>query len=177
MGVLDWTLVATTLLIVVAIGLYTQRYVRGVADFMSAGRKARRYLLAVGRAEMQAGAAVYIMTFEIINHSGFSYTWWGALSRPILLLVAIFGFVVYRYRQTRAITLGQFFEIRYSKRLRIAAGMLGFFAGLLNFGIMPVIGARVMVYLLGFPSEFHMGGMVIPTYIPLMAFFLLVNVS
>ena len=176
MGLFDWTLVIATLFAVVAIGLYTQRFVRSVADFMSAGRKARRYLLAVGRAEMQAGAAVYVMTFEIINHSGFVYTWWMSLPRPILLLVAIFGFVVYRYRQTRAITLGQFFEIRYSKRLRVATGMLGFFAGLLNFGIIPVIGARVMVYLLGFPGEFHVSGLTIPTYVPLMAFFLLVNV-
>ena len=46
---IDWVLVSASLLLVVAIGLYTQRYVKSVADFISAGRVARRYLLAVAK--------------------------------------------------------------------------------------------------------------------------------
>ncbi len=175
MHLLDWILVLGSLILVMGIGIYTQQYAKSVADFMSAGRVARRYLLAVGRAEMQAGAVIYVGAFEVLNHSGLSYTWWTWLPRPILLVVAIFGFVIYRYRETRAMTLGQFFEIRYSRNLRLFAGSLGFFSGLLNFGIMPVIGARVMVYFLGFSPELHVWGFTVPTYIPLMALFLGVN--
>ena len=175
MQLIDWILVVGSLLLVLGIGLYTQLYMRSVADFMSAGRVARRYLLAVGRGEMGAGAVVFVGAFEQINHSGFSYGWWGWLPQPLLLVVAIFGFVVYRYRETRVMTLGQFFEIRYSKKLRLFAGFLGFFAGLLNFGIIPVIGARAMVYFLGFSPELHLLGLTIPTYIVLMAVFLAVN--
>src|SRR5258708_39224224 len=133
MQLIDWILVGGALFLVIGIGIYTQIYMKSVADFMSAGRMARRYLLAVGRGEQQAGAVVFIGAFEQINHSGFSVTWWSWLPQPILLVVAIFGFVIYRYRETRAMTLGQFYEIRYSRKLRLFAGFLGFFAVLLNF--------------------------------------------
>ncbi len=83
--------------------------------------------------------------------------------------------MIYRYRETRALTLGQFFEIRYSKRFRLFAGYLGFFAGLLNFGIIPAVGARFMVYLLGLPADVALFGVDMPTYVPLMGLFLGIN--
>src|ERR1700733_9973515 len=175
MQLLDWILVAASLLLVAGIGIFTQRYMRSVADFMSAGRVARRYLLAVAKGEMQAGAVVFVASFELIAQSGFTSAWWGWLLAPISLVVAIAGFVVYRYRETRAMTLGQFFEIRYSKAFRLFAGGLGFLAGLLNFGIIPAVGARFLVFFLGVPAELHWLGVTIPTFVPLMGFFLAVN--
>ena len=172
---IDWILVTASLLLVVVIGLYTQSYVKSVADFLSAGRVARRYLLAVAKGEMAAGSVVYVALFEVIKHSGFSTWWWGYIGGPITILVTISGFVFYRYRETRAMTVGQFFEIRYSRSFRLFTGMLAFSAGLLNFGIIPAVGARFMVYLLGLPAELPILGGMLPTYIPLMAVLLAIN--
>jgi SSS family solute:Na+ symporter len=175
MQLIDWILVAGALLLVIWIGCFTQKYMRGVADFMSAGRVARRFLLAVSKGEQSAGAVVFVGAFEVINHSGLAISWWRWLPAPILLVVSIFGFVTYRYRETRVMTLGQFYEIRYSRKLRLFTGFLGFFAGLLNFGIIPVIGARAMVYFLGFSPQLHILAWDVPTYILLMAAFLAIN--
>lgn len=60
-------------------------------------------------------------------------------SDPVGIIVALSGFVTYRFRQTRAMTLAQFFELRYSRKFRLFAGMLGFFAGIMNFGIIPAV--------------------------------------
>ena len=172
---IDWTLVAAPLLIVLAIGLLTQRYMRGVADFLSARRLAGRYLLAVARGELAAGAVVFVALFELTAKAGFTVNFWGLLQTPVMLLVALFGFVVYRYRETRAMTLAQFFEIRYGRRFRIFAGCLGFVAGVLNFGIIPAVGSRFLTYILGLPPELHVLGHALPTYVPLMALFLSVS--
>jgi SSS family solute:Na+ symporter len=177
MYLIDWIFAAIPLLIVAGVGLYANRYVKSVADFMTGGRAAGRYLLAIAGNELQAGAAVFVAAFESISHSGFALGWWGWISVPFVMVVSITGFVIYRFRETRAMTLGQFFEIRYSKSFRLFAGFLGFFAGILNFGIIPVIGARCMVYFLGLPATLTIFSTTVPTYIPLMAFFMTVTLT
>jgi len=172
MNWIDWTLVTGILLAILGIGIYTRRYMRSVADFLSGGRLAGRYLLAVARGEMQAGAVVFVALFEIVSKSGFTMTWWGWLNAPVGLLVGISGFVIYRYRETRAFTLAQFFEIRYSRNFRVFTGILGFVAGIMNFGIIPAVGARFLVSFMGMPPVLFIGHLAIPTYIPLMALFL-----
>jgi SSS family solute:Na+ symporter len=175
MHLIDWIVVLGSVFIVLAVGLYTQRYMKSVADFLSAGRVARRYLLAVSKDEMSSGAVMFVAAWEVTAQSGFTLSWWNNLFAPIGLVIAIAGFVIYRYRETRAMTLGQFFEIRYSKRFRLFCGGLAFFAGLLNFGIIPAVGAHAMVYLFGLAPECHVFGLTLQTYVPLMGLFLLVN--
>lgn len=172
---IDWTLVTLSLFAVLAIGAYARRFVRGVADFMSGGRSAGRYLLTVARGEMFAGAVMFVATFEVVTKSGFVTTWWSALYLPIALVLGISGFVVYRYRETRALTLSQFFEIRYSRGFRVFAGVLGFLAGILNFGIIPAVGARFFVYFLQLPPELTLLGLTVPTYLLLMGLFLAIT--
>lgn len=169
MHLIDWILVAVPLLLVFGIAAYTRRYMKSVVDFLSGGRMAGRYLLCVSRAEMGAGAVVFAAAFEVISKSGFTMNWWGNIGTPIALLTTITGFVGYRYRETRAMTLAQFFEIRYSRRFRLFTGMVGFLAGLVNFGIIPAVGSRFIVYFVGLPPTLHLFSTDVPTYIPLMA--------
>ncbi|MBE2203702.1 MAG: sodium:proline symporter [Chthoniobacterales bacterium] len=176
MNHIDWIFVILPLLIVFFAGWYTKRYMRSVADFVSGGRVAGRYLLAVARGEMASGAVVFVASFEVIRQSGFTLTWWGWINIPVGLMIAITGFVVYRYRETRAMTLAQFFELRYSKSFRIFTGALGFFAGLINFGIIPAVGARFITQFLGLPGTVEIFGFTIMSYIPVMAVLLSITV-
>ena len=148
---------------------------RGVADYLSGGRMASRYLLAVAKGEQGTGAVVFVALFEMISKSGFTLTWWSWLVGPIYTIVTISGWIIYRFRETRALTLAQFFEIRYSKSFRVFAGFLGFGAGLLNFGIIPVIGARFLMYFMGLPASFSAFGLHVETYIVLMAVLLSIS--
>jgi len=158
------------------VATYTRKYMRGVADFLSGGRMAGRYLLAVAKGEQGAGPVVFVALFELISKSGFITTWWGFLSIPLGMILAISGWVNYRFRETRALTLAQFFEIRYSKSFRIFTGFLAFGAGMANFGIIPATGARFLTYFLGLPHTVTLLGLELPTYIPLMAVLLTITV-
>jgi SSS family solute:Na+ symporter len=101
--------------------------------------------------------------------------WWGNLTNIVSLVASIAGFVIYRYRQTRALTLAQFFEMRYSRRFRLFAGILGFSAGVVNYGVIPVIGARFFVYFLDLPLTVHLFVWTIPTYLLLMGLSLTIS--
>lgn len=168
----DWIIAFMPLVFVLAVSWYAMRYMKSVTHFLSGGRVGGRYLLAVAGGELQSGAVVFVALFEVIGKSGLSTNWWNMISVPVWLFLTVSGFVLYRYRQTRAMTLAQFFELRYSKSFRFFTGILGFIAGVLNFGIIPAIGARFLVYFLGLPPEFTLWGFTLPTYIPLMGLFI-----
>jgi len=177
MSSIDWIVTLVPLLFVAALAIYSNRYVQSVADFMSGGRLAGRYLLAIAGSELQAGAVVFVGFFEVISQSGFTLTWWNWISIPVGIVVSISGFVIYRYRQTRAMTLAQFFEIRYSKSFRLFTGVLGFLAGIFNFGIIPAIGAKCLAYFWGLPETISIVSLAVPTYMLLMALFLTITVT
>lgn len=176
MHLIDWIILAIPVLVAGTIAFYSRRYVRGVADFMAGGRNAGRFLVCAARSEQGAGAVVFVAAFQIFMVAGFTINWWSQIAIPISLFLAISGFVVYRYRQTRAMTMAQFFEMRYSRRFRIFAGGLAFFAGLVNFGIIPVVGSRFMVYFLELPSVVHVAGAEVGTHLILMGIFLTICV-
>ncbi|MDD5351367.1 MAG: hypothetical protein PHQ12_14240, partial [Chthoniobacteraceae bacterium] len=175
MHILDWTLAFLPVPLVFLIAIFAKRHVKSVADFMSGNRSAGRYLLAIASGELQAGAVMFVASFEVFSRAGFTLTWWSWLSVPVWIFLGISGFVSFRYRETRAMTLAQFFEIRYSKNFRLLTGILGFLAGVCNFGIIPAVGARCVAYFLGFPETVAVGAFTMPTYIPLMALFLAIS--
>jgi SSS family solute:Na+ symporter len=174
---IDWILVFIPLLIVLAFALYTNRYVKGVADFLSGGRCAGRYLLANAKGEADSGLASTMSRFEIFLISGFVTTYWEKLTYPIVLLVAISGFVLYRFRETRALTLAQFFEIRYSRRFRLFMGALAFLGGILNFGIFPAVNARFFIYFLDLPQTINLHLFTISTFALIMLIYLVCTVT
>ncbi len=70
MQLLDWVLVSIPLITILVICLYTRRYMQSVSDFLSGGRFAGRYLLAVSRGEMAAGAVVFVVAFDVMVNAG-----------------------------------------------------------------------------------------------------------
>ncbi len=158
----DWAILGGMALVVLVIGFRSRKYTQSVADFLAAGRCARRYLLTVTAGAAGHAAVRVIGTFELVYRSGFTTYWW-AMLMPVNFFLNLTGFVVYRFRETRAMTLGQFLEIRYSRRLRIFAGMLMFISGVLNMGIFPAVGARFFIYFCGLPESVRIAGMNVST--------------
>jgi solute:Na+ symporter, SSS family len=154
MHVIDWSIVLALWVSLVIGALLTRKYVQSVADFLAANRCAGRYLISIASIAAGFSTLSFIGYFEAYQQAGFTPTWWQLLAIIQLTIVGLAGWVVYRYRQTRVLTFGQFLEIRYSKRLRIFAGILAWIAGVINFGIFPVVGARFFIYYCDFPDNY-----------------------
>ncbi len=149
----DWSIVFGLLVFITIAALRTRKYTKSVADFLSANRCAGRYLLSISLDTVGMGAISVILAWEVFCKAGFTMRYWMTLSAPIGLFLSLSGFVFYRYRQTRALTMAQFFEMRYSHKFRIFAGILCFVSGLINFGIFPRIGAEFFMRFCQLSSE------------------------
>jgi len=157
---IDW------LIVIIALGgmIYsvsmTKGLMKSVSDFLSAGRTAGKYVISVSSGVAGLGAISIVMFLEMGYVAGFSLSWWWLSQGIIILVITMSGWVVYRFRSTRCLTLAQFFEKRYSRHFRIFAGIVAFVAGIINFGIFPAVGSQFFINYCGLPDSF----MGIPVY-------------
>jgi SSS family solute:Na+ symporter len=164
MAPVDWGILFVVLGALVGGVLLSRGYMRSVADFLAAGRTAGRYLISMAAGIAGLGAISIVGLLEMNYIAGFSMTWWGFTMSVVILVITVSGWVIYRFRQTRALTLAQFFETRYSKKFRIFAGIIAFLSGLINFGIFPAVGARFFIYFCGLPAAVGIFGLAVPTF-------------
>ena len=129
---IDWAIVIFFYALLVGVGVYSRKFMRGVADYLVAGRGVRKYLgfSAGGAADM--GAAGVIASLEGMYRGGPAILFVGLIGLVWGIIVGKTGFVVHRYRETKIMTMPQLFEMRYSKGVRILAGAICAISGILN---------------------------------------------
>ena len=78
----DWLILVLPVCFVMYMGIYSRKYIRGVSDFLSAGRICGRYVICVGdlaNALSIIGLATYI---EMHYKTGFSVSFWSSILAP-----------------------------------------------------------------------------------------------
>jgi len=172
MSWIDWSILAVPTLVVLWISFKTQRYMKSVSDFMAAGRGAGRYLVATAGMMAGWGLISAVAEFELIYKAGLAFDWWRVLQTPATLFLALTGFVLYRYRETRVLTLAQFFQMCYSKAFRVFSGFLAAASGIINYAIFPAVGGRFLIYYCKLPLTVPVFGFQFSTFALVMIFFL-----
>ena len=176
LSLIDWLIAFLSILVLFFGVRLSKKFVKSVVDFLSAGRSAGRYMITVSQGMAAIGAITIVGQWEMNYVAGFALRWWEFTMAVVLLIITVSGWVIYRFRQTRALTIAQFLEIRYSRNFRIFAGILAFISGLLNFGIFPAVSARFLIYFCGLPLSFSFAGLELSTFPLVMAAFLLISV-
>jgi len=162
--VLDWSIVVIVFVFIIAIVIASKKLMRSVSDFLAAGRTGGRYLISLSQGTAALGAITIVGMLEMNYIAGFCLRWWEMIMAVVLVAISVSGWVLYRFRQTRALTMAQFFEIRYSRNFRIFAGLLAFFSGIINFGIFPAVSARFFIYFCGLPQRIDIFGIQVSTF-------------
>jgi len=146
---LDWWIVAIYLVGTVLVGVVVNKYIHSVADYMVGGRGSGTALNAATFIGTGLGL-VTIMYASIEGFSkGFSYMVLGLVGLTSGIVLGSTGFVVRRLREYALTTLPEYFERRYSRRVRVTAGIICALAGILNMGLFPKMGATFITYATG----------------------------
>ncbi len=164
MSWIDWAIVIVPMMCVLFLGYYSSRYIRGVADFLAAGRVCGRYVICVADVANALAVVTLVAQVEAYYKTGLGITFWNHILGPLGMIIGLTGFCMYRYRATKALSLGQFLEMRYSKSLRIFAATLRTFSETLCNMIVPAISARFFIYLLDLPHKVNILGCPVSTF-------------
>lgn len=170
---IDWMIVTAFFAALIGIAAALKKYTKSVADFLAASRCAKRYLLTAAEGAAGLGAISIVAQFEMFSVAGFTGVYWQMILIPLWLILALTGWIIYRFRQTRCMTMAQLLELRYGRAFRIFSGFVAFLSGIVNYGIFPAVTARFFVYSAGLPNQLIIAGLTIPTFALLM-FLLLV---
>lgn len=174
MSWIDWVIMIIPICMIMGLAFYTPRFIRGVSDFLSCGRLCGRYVLSLGDVASALSIIGLVAFIEQAYKTGFALGFWGGIMIPLSVVLSMTGFCVYRFRETRAMSMGQFMEIRYGSRaMRFFAAALRSLAEMLANMIMPAIAARFFIQMLNLPT--HIWG--IPTYDILIVLFLVMAIT
>ena len=90
MGFVDWLIVIIPVTLVMGLGIYSRNYVHGVADFLSAGRCAGRYVLSMGDMASALAITGLISYIEVHYKTGFAIAFWGKFLAPMYIAMSLY---------------------------------------------------------------------------------------
>lgn len=145
----DWAIVIAYLAGTVAIGIYANRYVGNMSDYIVAGRSLNS---ALGIATM-IGSEIGLVTVMYAAQKGFTGGFAafhiGLVAGVGALIVGLTGLFVVPLRRMGVMTIPEFYERRFGRGVRILGGIILSLAGILNMGIFLRAGAIFLTGLTG----------------------------
>jgi SSS family solute:Na+ symporter len=153
-GLVDWAITALSLVVALVVGILVKRYVGSLEDYLVAGRGVGTYLGTASLVSTEIGIITYMYQAQFGFVAGFSAFVVGLITIVVCFLVGRTGFVITRLREMEIMTIPEFFERRYTRRVRVLAGVLMAVGGSLNLGIFPIIEARFMGIVMGIDPQY-----------------------
>jgi SSS family solute:Na+ symporter len=153
-GPLDWAITIISLIATVWIGLRTRRYVGRIEDYLVANRGMGVYVGTASLVSTEIGIVTYMYQAQFGFLAGFSAFIVGLITIAVCFAVGRSGFVISRLRELEVMTVPEYLERRYSRRVRVLAGVMMAVGGSLNLGIFPIIEARYLSITAGIPPRY-----------------------
>jgi len=149
---IDWIIVSVYICIPVVIGLIVKKYIRQMSDFIVAGRSLRLFIAIATLTGTELGLVTVMYNAELGFKHGFSAFHIGIIETACILAIGLTGFIVYKLRQHRVMTIPEFYGKRFGKKVRIVGGFILALGGILNMGLFLQAGARFMMGVTGYSN-------------------------
>lgn len=149
---IDWIIVSVYICIPVVIGILVKKYIRQLSDFIVAGRSLRLFIAIATLTGTELGLVTVMYNSELGFLHGFSAFHVGLIETVCILAIGLTGFIVYKLRQHRVMTIPEFYDKRFGKNVRIVGGFILALGGILNMGLFLQAGARFMMGVTGYSN-------------------------
>ena len=150
----DWAIVSTYLAACLAIGVWGRKFVAGVEDFLVAGRQLGLHVGIATLAATEIGTVTFMYYAQLGYKTGFASFVNGLIAGLVMIVIGRTGFVVSRLRALRLMTMPEFFEMRYSRNLRILTGILVATGGILGMGVFIRVEGTFLLLVTGIPLHY-----------------------
>jgi SSS family solute:Na+ symporter len=149
---IDWIIVMVYICIPVVIGVLVRKYVRQLSDFIVAGRSLKLFVAIATLTGTELGLVTVMYNSELGFLHGLSAFHVGIIETVCILAIGLTGFIVYKLRELRVMTIPEFYEMRFGRNVRIIGGFLLATGGILNMGLFLQAGARFMMGVTGYSN-------------------------
>lgn len=150
----DWLIVIGYLAGSVAVGLLGKRFLGTVEHYLVAGRELGLYVGIATLAATEIGTITFMYNAELGYRFGFASFAAALISGVVMIFVGRTGFIISRFRQMNLMTVPEFFEVRYSRGLRLVTGILVALGGILNMGVFLKIEGEFLTIVSGIPARY-----------------------
>lgn len=167
---IDWLVVGVVMAGLGVVGWRVQRMSRSVAHYTVAGRQLGMWLMMSSGMAGGIGLVSIVAMAQTGFNQGLSFIWITLFSMLFINipLFGILGLGVMRYRATNVQTLPQYYEMRFSRSVRLFAGITLVIGGVLNMAVFPIVESHVLVAFLGLPETFVILGVTCKTVLVLL---------
>lgn len=145
----DWTIVVAYLALTVGIGIWANRAIRSMSDYLVAGRSVRSFLGIATMVGSELGLVTVMYASQKGFTGGFAAFHIGLVAGIVTLIVGFTGFIVVPLRRLGVMTIPEYYEIRFGRGVRVLGGLLLAVAGILNMGMFLKAGALFVSGLTG----------------------------
>lgn len=149
---IDWIIVLVYICIPVVIGIIVKKYIRQLSDFIVAGRSLRLFIAIATLTGTELGLVTVMYNAELGFKHGFSAFHVGLIEMVCILAIGLTGFIVYKLRKLRVMTIPEFYNLRFGRKVRIIGGFILALGGILNMGLFLQASARFMMGITGYSS-------------------------
>jgi len=149
---IDWIIVLVYICIPVVIGIIVRKYIHQISDFIVAGRSLRIFIAIATLTGTELGLVTVMYNAELGFKHGFSAYHVALIESVCVLAVGLTGFIVYKLRELKIMTIPEFYEKRFGRDVRIIGGTILALGGILNMGLFLQAGARFMMGVTGYEN-------------------------
>ncbi len=146
---LDWIIVIGYVSLSIFIGLFASRFIKGTSDYVVAGRNLGTALSVATMTGTEMGLITVMYSAQKGFTGGFAAFHIAVIAGVVTLFVGLTGFIVVPLRRTKVMTIPEYYEARFGRRVRILGGTLLAFGGILNMGLFLKVGSQFIIGVTG----------------------------